>query len=132
MTEAEILRVEAALGYPLPGEYRYFLLRYSEEVRRIKQAVPRWAALWITAEDIIHGNQNARRYAVGMTVDDEPWPEDYMVVGTNGGGDYWFVDRSGAMWGIGIWRHEGGGVEEQYESFEDYLAELRREMDGRN
>lgn len=131
MTEADILRVEAALGHPLPGEYRYFLRKYSEEIRRIKQALPTRAVFWTTADDIIRGNQNVRRYADGMTVEGEPWPEWYLVIGTNGGGDYWFVDRSGAMWGIGIWWHEEAGVEEQYESFEDYLAVLRREMDER-
>ncbi|AWM37548.1 SMI1 / KNR4 family protein [Gemmata obscuriglobus] len=129
MGEAEVARIESALGHPLPGEYRDFLRRHADEVRRIKATLPQRAVLWTDADAIIRENLAARQRAAWMTVgeDEEPWPASYLVVGTNGAGDYWFVDRGGAMWGVGFYQHEAHEVEERYGSFEVYLAELRQE-----
>ncbi|HEY1188361.1 MAG TPA: SMI1/KNR4 family protein [Gemmata sp.] len=128
MGEADVARIESALGCLLPGEYRDFLRRHSDEVCRIKAAVPFRAVLWTDADAVIRENLDARKRSDAMTIgkDGEPWPEEFLVVGTNGGGDYWFVDRSGAKWGVWFWQHEAQEVEEHYDSFELYMAELRQ------
>jgi hypothetical protein len=129
MGESDVARIETALGHPLPAEYRDFLRRHADEVRRIKESLPFRVVLWTDPDDIIRENREARKYADAMTIgeDGEPWPDEFLVVGTNGGGDFWFVDRSGAKWGLWFWQHEDQEIEEHYESFEAYMAELWQE-----
>jgi hypothetical protein len=119
MDEADIVRIEAAVGCPLPGGYRTFLAKSSAEVARLAVAMPSRAVIWTRADLIIRGNQTGR--GIGP-----PWETGAVVVGTNGGGDFWFVRRAGR--GLLFWDHSSGEVTRG--SFAEFLAELRR--DARN
>lgn len=125
MEEAEIVRIERTLGYSLPGEYRYFLWRHTDEVREIEELLEFRAVLWTDADDIIAGNRDLDKQADVMLVGDEPWPDTFFLVGTNGGGDYWFVDRTGARRGVWFWQHEAQEIDKRHDSFEDYMEALR-------
>ena len=50
--------------------------------------------------------------------------------GTNGGGDYWFVHRDGSARGLWFWQHEAQQIEQDHATFQDYMAELRREAEN--
>ena len=132
MDEANAARIESSLGYAFPGEYRDFLVRHTEEVYRIKELLIFRAVLWTDADEIIRENENARKYADAMTIGDDqrPWPDNFMVVGTNGGGDYWFVHRDGSARGLWFWQHEAQQIEQDHATFQDYMAELRREAEN--
>jgi hypothetical protein len=128
VTETDVARIESSLGRPLPSGYRTFLLLHSDEVRLIKEKLPYRAVLWTDPDEIIRENQEARTYAAAMTIgeDEKPWPEDYLVVGTNGGGDYWFID-DGSKPGLWFWQHEAHGIEQHAASFDAYMEQLRVE-----
>ena len=105
MKKADIDRIATELGCELPDDYRTLLERDADELARA-QAILQWTALlWTDADEILKENLNMRRDASDMTIgstdaDQEPLPQHYLVVGTNGGGDYWFVDVTGTRTGL--------------------------------
>lgn len=129
MTETDFAAIESTLGTSLPHEYRDFLLHHSAEVRRIKELQPFLVVPWTDPAEIIRQNLRARKLAEFMPVgeDGEPWPENWLVVGTNGAGDYWFIDCDEAIAGLWIWWHESQEVTQKNGSFEEYLNKLRCE-----
>ena len=100
--QADIDYIELCLGYALPADYRRFLLQHAGEVRRLKEQLPRGAVPRTAPDGIIRGNTQARRLAAQMPGGENrlPWPENYLVVGTNGGRDYWFVHRDESESGL--------------------------------
>jgi len=129
MKEADVKKIETALGCSLPAEYRSFLIDHSDEVRRIKEMLPLRAVLWSDPKEIIRENKAARKYAHEMVIgkEERPWPKDFLLVGTNGGGDYWFIDTAGALEGIRHWDHETQRISQCCKTFERYLRDLRRD-----
>jgi hypothetical protein len=129
MTERDIKRIESALGSALPTEYREFLVEHSDDVSRIKQLLPLRAILWSDAKEIITGNNATRKSAKEMCIgpEHEPWPETFVVVGTNGGGSYWFIDTSGAKVGLWYYEHETCEISRDCKTFDAYLRELHRD-----
>src|SRR5436305_189386 len=94
MTEQEIAGIEAAVGVALPGHYQRFLREHAEALREAKRRLPMRAVLYFDTQDIVAINKglhdNPRM--IEINEDSEPWPLNYFVIGTNGGGDYWLVD----------------------------------------
>lgn len=131
MSDKDIDYIELCLGYSLPHEYRVFLARHSDELRRIKELLPCRAVIWTDPDEIIRTNEWFRRHADQMPVDDKrsPWPENYLVVGTNGAGDYWFAHRDGSKTGLWLWDHEGQYVRHHYLYLSAYLADLRQDSE---
>jgi hypothetical protein len=128
--KAEIDYIELCLGSPLPPDYRRFLTHHAAELRSIKDQLPLKAVLWTDPDDIIRGNQYARQHAARMLVGrrGRPWPVNYVVVGTNGAGDYWFVHREESKPGLWFWRHESGEVVQHHRYLREYLEALRAEL----
>jgi hypothetical protein len=95
VTESQIGQIEAALAVVLPPHYRRFLLDfpaglYHPEAKEGDQW--RWlqadSLMFHTVTSFVKYNQSVR--APGS----EPWPSKYLIIGTNGGGDYWCIDLS--------------------------------------
>ncbi len=130
MKEKDIKKLEALLGYSLPQAYGSFLINNSNELRLIKKTLPYYAVLWTDLKDILKENKLAGKYAQDMTIgkNEEPWPETYMVVGTNGGGDYWFIHKDDAKTGLWFWNHETQKVKQYDTTFDRYLLRLRKAM----
>jgi hypothetical protein len=130
--ERDIAGIEAAVGVALPGHYRRFLLEYSEKLRDAKAMLPMRAVLYFTAEDIVGINKglhdNPRMIEVNE--DSEPWPLNYFVVGTNGGGDYWTVDLDDQREAIWKYDSEAGGriVPAEFGSWAEYMAGIERDL----
>jgi SMI1 / KNR4 family (SUKH-1) len=124
----DIARIEAALGCRLPVGYRNFLARHTDEVERLKQAMPVRAVLWTDPAAILRANRPGwiaeMTRAFGAT---GPWAGDTIVVGDNGGGDYFFVYRKRSPAGVWHWEHSSKEVSRVSPSFAAYLAELRRD-----
>lgn len=71
-----------------------------------------------------------RKYADDMTIgaQEKPWPKHYIVVGTNGGGDYWFIDITHQKKGLWFWNHETQRVKKYDANFEAYLMRLKKAL----
>jgi hypothetical protein len=128
MTDAAITKIESALGYALPNDYRDFLRKNGDEVIRIKELLPLRAVLWTDAEEIIRQNFGMRKYAKEMTIGrrGRRWPENYMVVGTNGA-DYWFIHQDRSKRGLWFWDHEAREIHRANASLAEYLKDLRKD-----
>jgi hypothetical protein len=129
VTDAGLATIEKVLGYPLPLEYRRFLRDHSDEIRKIKDLCPLRSTLWTEANEITRQNLEVRKAPSQMAVGAkrQPWPEHFMVVGTNGAGDYWFIDRTGAKRGLWFFEHESSAISQDHARFADYLQKLRRD-----
>jgi hypothetical protein len=132
MDASEVARIEIALGHPLPTPYRDFLIHYGEELKEIKETLTYRAVFWFNADDIIGENLMFRRHAADLhvagTEGELPWPDYYLVIGTNGGGDYWFIHRKQLEPEVLFWSHDTHRIEGRYGSLARYLAELRQQM----
>jgi hypothetical protein len=128
MTNAAITKVESALGFALPNDYRDFLSNNADEVLRIKELLPLRAVLWTDAEEIIRENIAMRKHAKEMTVGRQGrrWPETYIVVGTNGA-DYWFIHQDRSKRGLWFWDHEARAIHRANASLTEYLKALRKD-----
>jgi hypothetical protein len=128
--EKDIQKLEVSLGFSLPQSYREFLKNHSHELRQIKEVLPFRAVLWTSSKEIIKENKLVRKYASDMTIgeNEDPWPETYIVVGTNGGGDYWFIHKNDPKTGLWFWDHETQEVKKVDTTFDKYLSKLRKAM----
>ena len=128
MSEKDIVRVESALGCRLPVGYRNFLVRHTDEIERIKKALPTRAVLWTNANLIIRANRAEEIAAMAKAYGAEgPWSDETIVVGTNDGGDYWFVHRKRSPAGLWHWEHNSREVRRTHANFAAYVAQLRRD-----
>ena len=129
MKEVEIHKIESSLSCKLPKGYRKFLLNRGEEVAELKELLPLRVVLWMDPDEIIDENQSARKYADDKPIGKKrnPWPDHYFLVGTNGAGDYWFIDLSGELRGIWSYQHEAEDVEQHYDNFGEWMGDLRRD-----
>jgi hypothetical protein len=128
MSEADVARVEAALGYSLPAHYRQFILR-RDEIRRIKDALPLRTVMYDDREEMIRDNVFSRTGDVFRLGEEQlPWPDTYLLVATNGGGDFWYVHRDGADLGVWFWSHESCETAQVNASLDEYLTELRGDL----
>ena len=137
MQHQDIEKIETTLGYSLPPDYKAFLIQHTDELIHAGNLLKYYATLWTDAEEIIQGNLDARTYAADMVIGEDEshqqsWPEYYLVVGTNGGGDFWFIDRTGTKSGLWFWQHEENSITQVSISFEQYLANVRRDMEHPN
>ena len=133
MTESDILGIESALGLALPRDYRQFLVAGVDEAKRIAEDLPFLATSWTDADEIIRGNRLARAFADEMTIgededDETSWPDRYVLVGTNGGGDFWFVQADGGEPGLWFWEHESHEIRHCHTTFDEYVDSLRNDV----
>jgi hypothetical protein len=133
MIEGDIRRVEGALGIRLPQQYRSLLSNRTDEMLALCRRVKYRAVLWADADDIIRENSFVRDNPGDMPLGDDednpqPWPANYLLVGTNGGGDYWFVHLDDAQPGLWFWQHEDHSLTQSHRDFDGYMAELREDV----
>ncbi len=111
MTERDLARVEKALAVRLPDHYRRFLLEHATTVARLKRRSDRLVPFFTTAKELLDANRDLRADPHLQEVHDDtaPWPLKYLIVGTDGGGDYWCVDLNSPREAIWHFDHEAGG-----------------------
>jgi hypothetical protein len=126
MTEKEIAGIEAVVGVSLPDHYRRFLREHAKALRSAKKKLPMRALLYFDPQEIVEINKglhdNPRM--IEINEDSEPWPLNYFVVGTDGGGDFWMVDLNDPNEAIWKYDSEAGGriVPSEYTSWAEYMA----------
>jgi len=133
VTAEDVGRIETALGVTLPSGYRDLLTSHVAVLEAAGTTLQHYAVLWTAPDEIIQGNLEARTYAADMAIgededDERPWPASYLLVGTNGGGDYWFLDVHQENPPLCFWQHESHQVTEYAASLKDYLARVRQDL----
>jgi hypothetical protein len=137
MTEADLANLEAALGVTLPAFYRQFMLDYPADLLTAtygpdgQPGEPADDWLHYKPETIIRDNQEARQHLAferwnGSAYAPDPWPTNFLVIGSDGGGDCWFIklDEGSQM----VWRyyHERGRYRLSAISLAQYADRLRQ------
>jgi hypothetical protein len=115
----------------LPAHYRRFLLDHAKALKAARKKLSR-PILYSDPKDIVAINKGLRDNPrmIEINEDSEPWPLQYFVVGTNGGGDYWMVDLDDPAEKIWEYDSEAGGriVPSAYPSWAAYMAGVERDL----
>ena len=128
MTEADLDEVEAALGRPLPADYRQFVRDCS---------VADWnrhcVYFYASAKDMIRENRAMPLRGDDTTVrepdggggflPERPWPADWTVIGD--GDSEWYTFVRPDKPGVWEWEHSGREVTRVAASFAAFLAASR-------
>ena len=87
-------------------------------------------------ERIIALNNEMRQLKARWTTDDlepRPWPDDYLIIGDSGCGDYYCVSRTRAFPGIVAYEHEMAAFTPFAASFDEYyelmMQDFRKRID---
>lgn len=128
MTERDVARVEKKLDIRLPAHYRQFLIEHGAAVAKAKRGGG-FVPFFTTVKEIIEANEALRADPNRQPTnqDTEPWPLKYLIVGTDGGGDYWCVDLTGKREVIWQFDSEAGGTFRHAtpSTWAEYLEQLR-------
>jgi hypothetical protein len=132
MMEKGIAGIESAVGVKLPEHYRRFLLEHAQSLKAAKKKLPMRGILYFEPKQITEINRGLRHNPrmIEINGDSEPWPLNYFVVGTNGGGDYWMVDLNDTKEAIWKYDSESGGVivPSEHASWAEYMAAVKRDL----
>jgi hypothetical protein len=113
MTEADLARIEASLGAPLPAHYRDFLRDHAAELRVVKARCPDAVELYLEADEIIQRNAEIRDGSLYIQFGDDidPWPTDFILVGGfPASGDHILVNLESPRERVWGYNHEGGHI----------------------
>jgi hypothetical protein len=128
MTDANLDRIESALGLELPTFYRRFMLNYP---RHLAEKQPEWSDVekWELADDpdrVIHFNRYVREADPGEFFDDQAWPPHYFVIGSEQEQNWYFLDLEGGSEAVYLFHHEMGDVAQEAASLAEFPDALLR------
>lgn len=128
MTEAEVARIEARLKVVLPPHYRSFVLAYPRTLLNAALDMKTWqepaaeSFLFNDPKRVIDINRAVREPGrLMLDGESEPWPGNYLIVGADGGGNYWCVDLEKQGKTVWFFDHEQGAFEQQSKSLPDFV-----------
>ncbi|HYT92003.1 MAG TPA: SMI1/KNR4 family protein [Gemmataceae bacterium] len=125
MTEADVASIESELRVTLPSHYREFVLNYPNALREAKfeynQESAAQSLLFDDPQLVIDLNQGVRKLGLFLADGEtEPWPDKYLIIGADGGGNYWCIIRGGRSKAVWFFEHEEGVFERSSKSLEDH------------
>jgi hypothetical protein len=132
MTKTDLDRIEAALGFPLPAFYCRFMLAYPADLRARQ---PEWlrpvteGELADDPEIVIALNRFVRAQEEGYFFDDGPWPDEYLVIGTEYDQNYFAINRLDGKQAVYRWDHADGEMSRIAGSLGGYVRWLIRWWD---
>lgn len=132
MTEADLDRIESALGFALPAFYREYMQAYAPDLRAQQPEWLRPVNEWEFADDpdrVIALNRSVRAQAEGYFFDDRPWPDELLVIGSEHDQNYFAIDRLSGDEGMLFWSHEDGSLSRIADSLPGYRDWLMRWWD---
>jgi SMI1 / KNR4 family (SUKH-1) len=125
MTEADVARIESELGVTLPAHYREFVLAYPRSLRDARfeynQEPASASFLFEDPQLVIDYNKGMRE--PGLLVTDSetaPWPGEYLIIGTDVGGNCWCVKLTGRSKAVWLFEHEEGVFQRQSQSLAEH------------
>jgi hypothetical protein len=122
MQPIELAHIEASLGIALPAEYRNLMLTRAHELKEIGQRQDFFAeTLFLEPERLIAANQSEREPDMGTAHAFPKWWQKFVLVGTNGAGDYYCLRLEGDrhVWMIGS--DCGTKPKKKFESLSDFV-----------
>lgn len=123
MTSDDIAAIESALGFSLPQPYMLVVTNYPPAL--VHTDAPGFA-LFDDPELVIDANRMVRENGYFG----EQWPEQYVIIGENGCGDYYVVTKNSAKFSVGFADHEAMECNPFAANLDDFVAKLIADQDG--
>jgi hypothetical protein len=103
MTEKDLAQIETKLKITLPKAYRELMLARASELKEAGCFTDDLSPFYLDPKAIISANQLERPKDSGTGYAFPKWWQTYILVGTNGGGDYYCLrlDNKPGVWTIG-------------------------------
>jgi SMI1 / KNR4 family (SUKH-1) len=127
VTDADLNLIEAQLGIALPNAYRELMRTRADELKGYTYEIrgePRgWFddLLYLDPHEVVRVNLSERQPDAGTEYAFPDWSKTFVLVGTNGGGDYYCLRLAGddKVWMIGS--DCGDQPSEQYPTLAEYV-----------
>jgi hypothetical protein len=100
MTRTELRQIESRLGVTLPQRYRRLQLEHADRLKKLGWSRKSLVPLYVTAAQVIRPNLAEREPGADNARAFPNWWKKFVMIGTNGGGDFYCVRLSNAD---GIW-----------------------------
>ncbi len=121
INETDIAKIESALGFELPRPYAELLLDYPDELRET-EAPDYW--LFANPAEIIDHNLEVREKGYFG----EEWPDQYIIIGHNGCGDYYVTRKGITEFSAGFADHEKMACVPFANTRDDFILKILEEM----
>ena len=106
VTVQDVATVESELGMALPRNYREFLLNFPPGLYRPAAETGEWS--WLGPDHLMfHTHRSIVEYTRGLW-DWGGLATEFLVIGTDGGGDYWCIHLREAGERVYLADHETG------------------------
>ncbi len=133
MNSNQIKQIEKKLSVSLPETYRNFLKSppsiLAAALRQEEKENPGQTMLFLDAEHIIDSNQLMRDpdhpgfFGFGPTDDPVPWPDEYFIIGSDVGGNYYCIKPATGKTAVYFW-YQGDTILKRYAK--DLSAYIRK------
>lgn len=123
-TEAEVQGLEIRLGYPLPVDFRRFVIEVDGGIPEANEITN--ADGWCVGVDVFLSLGDTRRFWAIEDPGHGPYPSGYLPIGLDAGGNTFLLELAGARAGsVWFWDHE----QERPEVTLDPLVAVRASFD---
>ncbi|GAA5511156.1 SMI1/KNR4 family protein [Novipirellula caenicola] len=123
MAPNDIATIESALGFFLPKSYVDVVTNYPAELANTE--APDFG-LFDDPTLIIDANRTVRTDGYCG----EPWPDQYVIIGENGCGDYYVVTKNATQFSVGFADHEAMECNPFASNLDEFVAKLIVEQNG--
>lgn len=133
MTDDLIRKLEALLQQPIPHHYLHAIEEYPSSLRDARRAVDDSDAEGFVCQveflnnlkDVLFLNVEARSDSVVDPAGFEIlWPEQFLVIGESGGGDYYCIDAAEEIAGVVQFDHQAVQFEVVADSIDEFVDVL--------
>ncbi len=122
MTSDDIAAIERALGFSLPHPYTNVVTNYPPALADTE--APDFG-LFNDPALVIDANRTVRENGYFG----EQWPDQYVIIGENGCGDYYVVTKTSTEFSVGFADHEAMECNPFASNLNDFVAKLIAEQD---
>src|SRR3712207_6735134 len=127
VNDTELDGIEERLGVKLPGHYRAFVRDYPAALREARYEYNGRSAaesfLFDDPEPIVEHNRDVREPGLLITDSETgPWPDEYLIIGKDVGGNYWCVTLTGPSKAVWFFDHEEGVFRRESKSLEEHAG----------
>lgn len=139
MSDNVVRQIGELLNQPVPDHYLKALAEYPEWPGKTRRALDESAAEGLVCQveylndlsDVLFLNLEARSDSVLDPAGFEIlWPEQFLIIGESGGGDYYCIDAGNDVDGVMQFDHQAVQFEVIADSIDEYIEVLRETFCG--
>ena len=118
MTHDDVDQIECRLAIRIPDDYRTCVTNYPDDLSEDARKYD----LWDNPKAVIANTEGLRiRFLTSGK-----WPHTFLVIGSSGCGDYYYLDTEQDRPPVGCWNHETERFAEVASSINDWYQQIRQ------